>query len=80
MTRKQFEKRTRTMIARAAANMREMIPHVLNSGAVDLEDWGDNYALPKYALEAMLKRTAIDYGPLDNRESRNLRRTLDRVV
>lgn len=61
MTKKQLQKKTRELIRESAANMRKNIEKAINSGAVDLDAYEDNYELPRIVLGALLRNESFQY-------------------
>ena len=61
MTKKQLQKRTRELIRESAANMRKNIEKAINSGAIDLDAYDDNYELPRIVLGALLRYEEWNY-------------------
>lgn len=49
------------MLPDAIETIRKRCNSILNSGAVDLSDWGDNYRLPKALLVAALSEVEHQY-------------------
>jgi hypothetical protein len=61
MTKKQLKQKTRELIRESAANMRKNIEKAINSGAIDLDAYDDNYELPKIVLGALLRYEEWNY-------------------
>lgn len=61
MTREQFLEKVEEIIPDIADLIREKANTVLESGAIDLESWEDNYLLPKLFIVAMGKEIAMRY-------------------
>lgn len=61
MTKKQLQKKTRELIRESAANMRKNIEKAINSGAIDLDAYDDNYELPRIVLGALLRYESFQY-------------------
>lgn len=55
MTRKQVEQKTRKLIRESAKHMRANIKRVLDSGAIDISSYDDDFLLPKIIFQALLK-------------------------
>lgn len=71
MTKKQARQKTRKLINNAARLMREKLEKALYSGAINLENYDDDFELPKIIVNALLKDAAFQFGPLteDNRKA-----------
>lgn len=54
MTKEQATLKTKELIGKMAFDMNENIEKALNSGAIDVADYGDDYELPKIILGALL--------------------------
>lgn len=61
MTRKQVEQKTRKLIRESTKNMRANIKRVLQSGAIDISSYDDNFLLPKIIFQALLKEEQHQY-------------------
>ena len=64
MTRKQAEKKVRELIQRTAVKMREDLDSLLRSGGVPLDDYEDDYRLPKAIMTALCLSAAGQWRPL----------------
>jgi len=71
MTKKQARQKTRKLINDAARLMREKLEKALYCGAINLENYDDDFELPKIIVHALLKDAAVRYEPLikDNRKA-----------
>lgn len=49
------------LILRHAVKLREVCKRLVDSGALNLEEYEDNYRLPKIVLSAALRDTAADW-------------------
>jgi len=63
MTKQQAISKTMSLYRGGAAFMREAAERYVNSGAVNLALYGDNYELPRILLVAGLEDVARAYGP-----------------
>lgn len=61
MTQKQLEQKTRHLIAESAKCMRANIKKAINSGAIDLDAYDNNFELPKIVLGALLRNEVFQY-------------------
>ena len=61
MTKKQLEKKTRHLIAESAKCMRRNMKRAIESGAIDIKSYEDNYILPKIVLRALLEEENRQY-------------------
>ncbi len=71
MTKKQARQKTRKLINDAAKLMREKLEKALYCGAINLENYDDDFELPKIIVHALLKDAAFRYEPFikDNRKA-----------
>lgn len=75
ITKSQCRQKTLSMLRNAMKDMTEKIEKALSCGALNLDNYDDNYELPRIIASAVLKDAAYNYGPLtsDNRkEASNL--------
>lgn len=61
MTKKQVEQKTRKLIRESAKSMRANIKRVLQSGAIDISSYDDDFLLPKIIFQALLKEEQHQY-------------------
>ena len=59
--KKEIERKTRKLIRESAQHMRKNITRALNSGAIDITAYGDDYELPKIILGALLHEESFQY-------------------
>ena len=64
MTAKQFQHRTRELIARLSAKLEKETERLYRCGGVDTESHGDDYGLPKIILTVAIENVAADFRPL----------------
>jgi hypothetical protein len=62
MTKTQARKKTRELICIASRSMRNSVDQVLDCDALNLDDYEDDYQLPKIIICAMLKEIAGPHG------------------
>ena len=78
-TRRNVTRRTNELIRRMEKVAKERVKHLLDSGAVELSDWNDDYKLPKMMLAAIYERLVeLEMTPphpsrRDNKELRNFK-------
>lgn len=61
MTKEQAALKTKELIGKMAFDMNENIEKALNSGAIDVADYGDDYELPKIILGALLREESFQW-------------------
>lgn len=61
MTKEQLREKTEQLIRESAERMCANINKAINSGAIDLDDYEDNYELPKIVLGALLRNESFQY-------------------
>lgn len=65
MTKKQAIKKTRSVIHKMSQKMRDKVEKALNSGAIDLEIWKDDFLLPKLITSALLQDAIDQLRPIE---------------
>lgn len=65
MTKKQAIKKTRSVIHSMSQKMSEKVEKVLNSGAINLENWKDDFLLPKLITSALLEDAIDQLRPIE---------------
>jgi len=71
-TKKQALTRLKKMMKQANQYMTKEAERLLNSGAIDMRKYEDNYILPKVLLSAVLYNTAQQYLPFDKEAKKEL--------
>ena len=61
MTREQVIEKVNKLINESADCMKKNIERVLDNGSVDIENYEDNFLLPKIILQALLKEESFQY-------------------
>ena len=61
MTKEQLREKTEKLIRESAEHMCANIDKAINSGAIDLDAYGDDYELPKIVLGALLRNESFQY-------------------
>ena len=61
MTKEQAALKTEELIGKVTLSMREHIEKALNSGAIDVADYGNDYELPKIILGALLREETFQW-------------------
>ena len=61
MTKEEFIMRVAEMIPDLTSLVMDRARKLVNSGAIDLEEWDNNYRLPKIFMQAMGKEIASQY-------------------
>ena len=61
MTREQVIEKVNKLINESADCMKKNVERVLNNGSVDIEDYEDNFLLPRIILQALLKEESFQY-------------------
>ena len=56
ITRRDAKKRAYDIIKDIERSMKQDVVKLLNSGAIELKNWDDNYKLPKMMLAAILEK------------------------
>ena len=77
MTKKQVRSKTSELIRNCSASMRKNIEKVLESGAVNIGSYEDNYLLPKIILVALLKEEIFQYEP--HSEKRKIEKEINNI-
>lgn len=78
-TRRNITKRTNELIKNLNKYIKEDVKKLLDSGAINLDEYEDNYKLPKMMIAAILERQAEkEYCPpyptrKDNKEIKNMK-------
>lgn len=78
-TRRNITKRTNELIKNLNKYIKEDVKKLLDSGAINLDEYEDNYKLPKMMIAAILERQAEkEYHPpyptrKDNKEIKNMK-------
>ena len=61
MTKEQVIEKVNKLINESADCMKKNVDRVLNNGSVDIENYEDNFLLPKIILQALLKEESFQY-------------------
>ena len=64
MTKQQLRQKFNELIRENNKMLREKLEKLLKSGAIDLNNWEDNYVLPKLVMCAMGKEISFQWKPL----------------
>jgi hypothetical protein len=81
VTKAQFRKKYRSLVRKIAAEMNAFGEAALGSGAVELEDYRDDYELPKNVACAAMQRFAGEAGyGTGTRKHKNTVKNLHRCV
>lgn len=75
MNKKQFKEKFGELVKALLPYVNEKAKGLIDSGAVDLKNYGDDFRLPKIILQAVLKGAAENFRPphpLDKKEVENL--------
>lgn len=75
MTKKQFKIKFRALSKELKPYIQNKAEELLNSGAVDLKSYENDYRLPKIFLCTILERASTEYRPfhpIDRKEVENL--------
>ena len=75
MTKTQFKEKFSELIETLEPYIQKEEKRLIDSGAVDLKNYGDDSRLPKIVLQAVLKDAAENFRPphpLDKKEAENL--------
>lgn len=75
MTKTQFKEKLSELIGGLDPYLQKKAKGLIDSGAVDLKNYGDDHRLPKIVLQAALKDAAENFRPphpLDKKEVENL--------
>lgn len=75
ITKAKCKKKTREMISLACKTATKKIERAINSGAIDLKQWEDDYALPKIIAYVLLQDAVFQIKPLSKenmKEAENL--------
>ena len=65
MTKKQAIKKTHSVIHSMSQKMKEKIEKALNSEAINLENWKDDFVLPKLITSALLQDAIDQLRPIE---------------
>ena len=65
MTKEEFIMRVAEMIPDLTSLVMDRARKLMDSGAIDLEEWDNNYRLPKIFMQAMGKEIASQYRTTD---------------
>lgn len=77
MTKQQVEQKTRQLIRESAKHMRANIKRALNSGAIDISSYDDDFLLPKIIFQALLKEEQHQYKCHSDKDKHN--KTIDNI-
>ncbi len=75
MTKTQFKEKLKELTKNLDPYIQKKAKELIDSGAVDLKSYGDDFGLPKIILRATLKDAAENFKPphpLDEKEVENL--------
>lgn len=64
MTKKQARQKTRRLIRDASDLMREKLEKALICGAINFDNYDDDYELPRIILMALLKEATFQFKPI----------------
>jgi hypothetical protein len=75
MTQEQFNARFQKLLDDEDFNksIKDRAARLVSSGAVDLDDYGDGFRLPKIILYAVLKEISNQYLPLTPQEKKTVK-------
>jgi hypothetical protein len=63
MTKNQFKKKYRELVKNVSVELIQRGEAALKSGAIEISDFGDDYALPKIVITAALNTATYSYRP-----------------
>jgi len=79
MTKKQLQKKTRSLIFEASKHMRKNIDRAINSGSIDVSSWDNNWLLPKLLLNALLMEEQHQYAPPAGMNERQYKKQIESI-
>ena len=72
MTKAQFRKKYKELVKRTAKALELFGEVALSSGAIELDDWKDDYRLPKVVVSAGLKDMFGQWRPLNDNDRKEV--------
>lgn len=78
ITKEQAKEKTEFLLDQLNSHMKNKIDQALNSGAIDLAEFDDNYYLPKIVAYALMKEGLFQTEPLSDgkKKANNLYRCI----
>ena len=73
MTKTQLKKKIKELIKQSNKSMIKNLDKIINSGAIDLTQYENNYILPKICICALFKEERFQYKPLSNKARKELK-------
>ena len=73
MTEQQLYQKTLELMEQVSERISDQIKTALKSGAINLDQYEDNYLLPKILVTAILRQNADDYEPIGARDKKEVK-------